>query len=52
MIKLIKGGVYYMEGKLFKEGAAFMVEEKKRRAVKSTMAYNILKAHNKGDDED
>ena len=50
MIKLIKGGVYYMEGKLFKENAAFMVEEKKRRAIKSTMAYKILSAHNKGDE--
>ena len=51
MIKLIKGGVYYMEDKLFKESAAFMVEEKKRRAIKGTMAYKILSAHNKGDDE-
>ena len=51
MIKLIKGGVYYMEGKLFKESAAFMVESKKQQAVKSTMAYRILKAHNKGDEE-
>ena len=51
MIKLIKGGVYYMEGKLFKEREAFMVESKKQKAVKGTMAYKILKAHNKGDDE-
>lgn len=51
MIKLIKGGVYYMEDKLFKESAAFMVESKKLKAVKGTMAYKILSAHNKGDDE-
>ena len=51
MIKLIKGGVYYMEGTLFKERDAFMVEAKKQKAIKSTMAYKILKAHNKGDDE-
>ncbi len=51
MIKLIKGGVYYMEGKLFKEREAFMVESKKQKAVKGTMAYKILKAHNKGDEE-
>ena len=52
MIKLIKGGVYYMEGKLFKERDAFMVEAKKQRAVKGTMAYSILSAHNRGTDED
>ena len=46
MIKLIKGGVYYMEGTLFKERDAFMVEAKKQKAIKSTMAYKILKAHN------
>lgn len=51
MIKLIKGGVYYMEGKLFKEREAFMVESKKQKAVKGTMAYKILKAHNKGDEQ-
>ena len=52
MIKLIKGGVYYMEGKLFKERDAFMVEAKKQRAIKGTMAYSILSAHNRGTDED
>ena len=51
MIKLIKGGVYYMEGRLVKENAAFMVEAKKRNAVKGTMAYKILSAHNKGDEQ-
>ena len=40
-----------MEGTLFKERDAFMVEAKKQKAIKSTMAYKILKAHNKGDDE-
>ena len=40
-----------MEGKLFKEREAFMVESKKQKAVKGTMAYKILKAHNKGDEE-
>ena len=35
MIKLIKGGVYYMEDKLFKESAAFMVESKKLKAVRA-----------------
>ncbi|MCD7729102.1 MAG: hydratase [Clostridia bacterium] len=51
MVKLIKGGVYYTEGRLLKENAAFVVEAKKRLAVKGTMAYKILSAHNKGDDE-
>ena len=51
MIKLIKGGVYYMDGKLVKENVAFMTQEKKDRAIKGTIAYNILKAHNVGDDE-
>ncbi len=51
MIKLIKGGVYYIEDKLVKENAAFMVEEKKQRAINGTMAYKILKAHNKGDED-
>ena len=51
MIKLIKGGVYYTDGVLLKENAAFMVEAKKLKAVKGTMAYKILKAHNSGDEE-
>lgn len=51
MIKLIRGGVYYTEGRLLKENVAFMVESKKQKAVKGTMAYSILSAHNKGDNE-
>ena len=38
MIKLIKGGVYYMDGALVRENYAFMVEAKKREAVKGTMS--------------
>lgn len=49
MIKLIKGGVYLIDGKLLKENVAFMVESKKQAAVKGTMTYKILAAHNKGD---
>ncbi len=52
MIKLIKSGVYYSEGTLVKENVAFMVEAKKREAVKGTMAYRILDSHNKGDVND
>ncbi len=52
MIKLIKGGVYYTEGRLLKENVAFMVESKKRAAVKGTLTYNILAAHNGGADDD
>ncbi len=51
MIKLIKGGVYYMEGKLVKENVAFMVEEKKKKAIKGTISYSVLKKHNKGGEE-
>ncbi|MCD8372810.1 MAG: hydratase [Clostridia bacterium] len=36
---------------MVKENAAFVLEAKKRLAVKGTMAYKILSAHNKGDDE-
>lgn len=48
MIKLIKGGVYYIEGKLVKENFAFMVEAKKRKAIRGTLTHKILSAHNKG----
>ncbi len=51
MIKLIKGGVYYMEGGLVKENRAFMVEEKKIRAIKGTLTYSVLASHDKGDGE-
>ncbi|MCM1439121.1 MAG: hydratase [Roseburia sp.] len=49
MLKLIKGGVYYMNGALVRENYAFMVEAKKQKAIKGTMAYSILSAHDKGD---
>ncbi len=51
MIKLIKNGVYYTGGKLIRENVAFMREEQKRAAVKGTLTYGILKAHNVGDDQ-
>ena len=51
MIKLIKGGVYYTDGGLVKENVAFMVEEKKKKAVKGTLAYSVLKSHNRGSEE-
>lgn len=51
MIKLIRGGVYYTEGALLKENVAFMVESKKQAAIKGTLTYKVLKAHNKGDDK-
>lgn len=49
MIKLIKGGVYYMQGKLVRENHSFMLEAQKQKAIKGTLAYNVLKSHNKGD---
>ena len=48
MVKLIKGGVYLMGGALVRENYAFMVEEKKKKAIKGTIAYGILSAHDKG----
>lgn len=51
MIKLIRSGVYYMEGRLVKESVAFMVDKKKQSAIKGTVAYGIINAHNGGSDE-
>ncbi len=51
MVKLIKGGVYYSEGKLVKESVAFMVEAKKQKAVKGTLSYGVLNSHNTGGEE-
>ncbi len=52
MIRLIKGGVYYMDGRLVREKDAFRTSEQKQEAVKGTMSYPILAAHNKGNEED
>lgn len=52
MIKLINGGVYYMEGAIIKEHSAFMVESKKLQAVKGTITYGILSAHNSGGEDE
>ena len=51
MVKLIRQGVYYLEGKLVKESQAFMTSEKKNAAIKNTIAYSILESHNLGDSE-
>lgn len=48
MIKLIRGGCYYMGGTLVKESQAFLTGEKREVARKGTMAYSILQKHNKG----
>lgn len=48
MIKLINGGVYYTQGGIVKENVAFMVDKKKQAAIKGTLSYGILNAHNKG----
>ena len=52
MIKLIRGGCYYMGGSLVKENRAFLTGAQKEVARKGTMAYGILQRHNKGDDRD
>ena len=51
MVKLIKKGVYYTEGRIVKEAQAFFTSDKKGAAVKNTLSYAILKAHNAGDEE-
>ena len=51
MVKLIRSGAYYMDGRIVKESQAFMTSDKKEKAVKNTIAYSILKAHNTGDGE-
>ena len=51
MIKIINSGVYYTGGALLKENVAFMVDSKKQKAIKGTLAYGVLTAHDKGDGE-
>ena len=51
MVKLVKKGVYYMEGRIVKEAQAFFTSDKREAAVKNTLAYRILKAHNTGTEE-
>lgn len=51
MVKLIKKGVYYMDGRIVKEAQAFFTSDKKEKAARNTLAYVILKAHNRGDEE-
>ncbi|MGN0824619.1 MAG: aconitase family protein, partial [Candidatus Coproplasma sp.] len=40
-----------MQGKLVRENHAFLLEAQKQQAIKGTLAYSILKSHNKGDDD-
>ena len=51
MIKLIRSGVYYTGGKIVKESQAFLREEQKKQAIRSTISHRILSAHNHGDEE-
>lgn len=51
MVKVIKQGVYYKDGGIVKENRAFMTSDKKRVAVRNTLSYSILKAHDSGDGE-
>ncbi|MGN1235584.1 MAG: hydratase [Christensenellaceae bacterium] len=50
MIKLIKGGVYYTEGKLVREKYAFRRTDEKEEGRRQTLSYSILMAHNAGDE--
>ena len=52
MIKLIRGGCYYMGGALVKESQSFLTADQKAAARNGTMAYRILHAHNRGTEED
>lgn len=45
MVKLIKQGAYYMEGKIMKESQAFMTSDKKEEAMKNTLSYAVFQAH-------
>lgn len=45
MVKLIRQGVYLMEGRLVKEAHAFMTSDKKSVAEKNTVTYKLMKAH-------
>ena len=51
MVKLIRQGVYYMDGRLVKESQAFFTQEKKEEAQRNTLSYGILRAHNTGSEE-
>ena len=51
MIKLIRGGCYYMGGALVKENQAFLTSEQKEHARQGTMTYRIIQAHNEGDEQ-
>ncbi len=49
MVKLIRQGVYYMEGRLVKESEAFMTSDKKEIAEGNTITGRILRAHDAGE---
>ena len=51
MVKLIRQGVYYMDGRLVKESQAFFTQDKKEEAQRNTLSYGILRAHNTGSEE-
>lgn len=45
MVKVIKQGIYYQNGKIEKESQAFMTSDKKEKAIRNTLTYKILKNH-------
>ena len=45
MVKVIRQGVYYLEGRIETEAHAFMTSDKKAKAVKNTISYSVLKSH-------
>lgn len=47
MVKVIRQGVYYEEGRLVKESQAFMTSDKKAKAIGNTATAALLAAHTK-----
>lgn len=50
MVKFIRQGVYYAEGRLIKESQAFMTSDKKARAIRNTASYAVLSEYFRGEE--
>ena len=46
MVKVIREGAYYAEGRIVKESQSHLTLDRKALAAKNTIAYGILAAHN------
>lgn len=45
MVKLIRQGVYFMEGHIVKDAQAFMTSDKREKAIKNTIVYPLFFSH-------